>query len=77
MEKIFLILFIGLIITVVEAPPLLKEKQKKELMVFSLIMLIGLFYNISFFLKGHAPNPFDVIEKIFKPMSEKIYQFLS
>lgn len=46
MLKIFLIIFIFIILFAWEIPQLIKRKEMKELVVFSLLMLIGLALSI-------------------------------
>lgn len=63
-------------IAMVEVPPLLKAKLKRELWLFSILLLIGTSLSIAKFLQLPIPNPLDLLYMIFKPFSEWLFSFL-
>jgi Na+/melibiose symporter-like transporter len=66
------ILLVAGTICLFEVPPLLKKQQKKELLVFSILLLFGVALSIFFTISKSIPNPLDYITFIFKPFSEVI-----
>lgn len=70
------ILLVAILIIVLEVPPLLKKKQKKELWVFSLLLLCGSGLGIAQGLDLNIPNPFDLIVTIYKPLSDLMMSLL-
>ena len=66
------ILLVAVTICLFEVPPLLKKQQKKELLVFSILLLFGVALSIFFTISKSIPNPLDYITFIFKPFSEVI-----
>ncbi|MGB5944721.1 hypothetical protein [Paenisporosarcina sp.] len=70
------ILLVAGTICLFEVPPLLKKQQKKELLVFSILLLFGVALSIFFTVSKSIPNPLDYITFIFKPLSEVISGFL-
>jgi Na+/melibiose symporter-like transporter len=70
------ILLVASAICLFEVPPLLKKQQKRELLVFSVLLLFGVALSIFFTIGKTIPNPLDYITFIFKPLSEVISGFL-
>jgi hypothetical protein len=66
------ILLVAILIIVLEVPPLLEKKQKKELWVFSLLLFLGVGLSIAESLDLNIPNPLDWIAIIYKPLSDLI-----
>ncbi len=64
---IFLLLLLGVIISIIEVPRMLKEKLWKEIAVFFVILGCGLFLSIGQILEIPIPNPTDIIRSIFGP----------
>ncbi len=62
--------------TMIEAPPLFKAKKKKELWLFSILLLIGTGLCISVSLDIVIPNPLDLVYVVFKPMSRLLDNLL-
>lgn len=77
MGIVLVIILIAIFIFVLEWSRMRKYKLKKEFVVFSLLLLFGVYYNISFFLTGHAPNPLNWIEFVIEPLNEQIGQLFS
>jgi hypothetical protein len=64
------ILAVAGIIAWIELPSLLKRKQKKELWVFSLLLLLAVLVCIPATLIPHVPSPLLAFTFVFKPFSE-------
>ncbi|HHT63703.1 MAG: hypothetical protein ACOX4H_12245 [Bacillota bacterium] len=69
--------FAFMIIFVMEAIPLVKKKMWRELVAFSLLLLIGAGLTFTVVLDLPLPNPADIMEKIFSPASTWLTQVLS
>lgn len=70
------ILVITVMIIIKEVPTLLRNKLKKELWVFSILLLFGTGLSIAQGLQKEIPNPIDWISFIYKPLSDLISSFL-
>ncbi|MBT2700845.1 hypothetical protein J7E79_26335 [Bacillus sp. ISL-40] len=66
------IIVIGVIIMFIEVPSLLKKNHRKDLWVFSTLLLLGIVLNISEQLEVSIPNPFEGITAVFQPYSTVI-----
>jgi hypothetical protein len=66
------IVSIGVIIMFIEVPSLLKKNHKKDLWVFSSLLLLGIVLNILEQVEVRIPNPFEGITAIFHPYSKVI-----
>lgn len=66
------ILVITAVIIAIDVPPLLKKKLKKELWIFSILLLIGVSLSIAKALNVKIPNPLDWITAIFQPLSDMV-----
>ncbi|MGF6947791.1 hypothetical protein QF028_000284 [Neobacillus sp. B4I6] len=66
------IVVIGIIIMFIEVPSLLKKNHRKDLWVFSFLLLLGIVLNILEHMEVSIPNPFKGITAIFQPYSEVI-----
>lgn len=60
------------VIIAIDAPPLWKRKQKKELWIFSILLLFGTSMGIAHLLFHKIPNPADLIIIVYKPLSDMI-----
>lgn len=67
---------LAVVIAIIEVPSLLKKKLKRELWVFSILLLFGGGLSIAQSLHMEIPNPVDWIAFIYKPFSDFIYGFL-
>jgi hypothetical protein len=70
-----LILILGVIILTIgiiwmEVPSLLKKKQIKELLCFSLFLVSGAVTSLLGVMNIHLPNPYDWIEVIYSPITD-------
>ncbi|WP_419955083.1 hypothetical protein ACN6MT_05800 [Neobacillus niacini] len=70
MLKVIGILLIAAVILWMEVPPLLEKKDKKELVVFSIFLVIGLGLSIAQGLGKPIPNPLDLLTLVFKPIHD-------
>lgn len=66
------ILVIGVIVMFIEVPSLMKKKQRRDLWVFSILLLLGVVLNILENQKVTIPNPLDMITAVFQPYSDVI-----
>ncbi|MEW9674212.1 hypothetical protein [Ammoniphilus sp. 3BR4] len=66
------IVVIGVIMMFIEVPSLLKKKQRRDLWVFSILLLFGVGLNILEQQDVNIPNPFEGITAIFQPYSDVI-----
>jgi hypothetical protein len=63
-------------IVMIEVPPLLKSKSKRELWLFSILLLLGTVLSIAKSLQLAIPNLLDLLWIIFQPFSDWLYSFL-
>lgn len=70
------ILLIAAAILWIEVPPLLEKKYKKEFLVFSILLAIGVGLGITLALEKTIPNPLDLLTIIFKPLDDVISNLL-
>ncbi|MEH6947033.1 hypothetical protein [Peribacillus asahii] len=70
------ILLIVAVIIAIDVPPLLRKKFKKELWIFSILLLFGTVLSIAQALNIKIPNPIDWITAIYKPLSDMLEKLL-
>ncbi|MFM1654152.1 hypothetical protein ACI7RC_18930 [Brevibacillus sp. B_LB10_24] len=70
------ILAAAIAIGFIEVPSLWKSGQKRELCVFSFLLLIGTGLGIAKTLQIHIPNPLDWMAVIYKPFSDFLFGIL-
>ncbi|USK85839.1 hypothetical protein [Peribacillus asahii] len=70
------ILLIVAVIIAIDVPPLLRKKLKKELWIFSILLLFGTALSIAQVLNIKIPNPMDWITAIYKPLSDMLEKLL-
>ena len=66
------ILLIAAIILWIEVPPLLEKKYKKELIVFSIFLAIGVGISMTIGFGKFMPNPLDLLTLVFKPLNDVV-----
>ncbi|MFF2289819.1 hypothetical protein [Peribacillus butanolivorans] len=76
MLAVTVILVIVAMIIAIDVPSLLRKKLKKELWIFSVLLLFGTALSISQALNIKIPNPLDWITAIYKPLSDMIEKLL-
>lgn len=61
------LIFVGLciLILIIEAPGLIRQKHYKEFYVLMVLLLIGFFMGLAFFLKWPLSVPFDALTTYF------------
>ncbi len=64
---IFFLLLMGVVISIIELPKMLKEKLWKEIVLFFALLGCGLFLSIGQILEIPIPNSTDIIKNIFGP----------
>lgn len=77
MVKILGILVITLLIVLKEIPPLIKQKKKKEIWIFSILQFIATLYFSLIVLNVKIPTPLEVIRVLYKPLSDVLFSLLS
>lgn len=70
------ILAVGGIIINIEVPLLLKQKSKKELWIFSILLFVAIGLSIAQSLRIKLPNPLDWVAYVYKPLSDLIFGWL-
>lgn len=74
------VLVIGIIvlaISVIEIPLFKKNKKKKELWTYSIILLVGYSLLVAQTMRVPLPNPLDLITFVYKPISKVLFALLS
>ncbi|UUZ86247.1 hypothetical protein LJK88_24260 [Paenibacillus sp. P26] len=66
----------SIVIAIIEIPSLLERKLRKELWVFSLLLLMGTALSCAKMLGANLPNPSDWLTVVLKPVSDALFQLL-
>lgn len=66
------ILLVAAVILFAEVPSLREKKYKKELIVFSILLAIGVGLGIAHSFGKAIPNPIDLLTFIFKPLHDAL-----
>jgi len=69
------ILIISIIVALIFIQKFKKQQDKKNIIVFSFLLLIGTALNMAIALKVHIPSPLDLITFIFTPIKDYIVSF--
>jgi len=75
MAVLMLTLFFAAVLTV-QVPPLIKSKHVREMLTYSLMMLIGMIYSYAYVLDIELPNPTNAIDAIFRPLTQLLDKVL-
>ena len=75
MKLIILTLFF-IVIIFWQTRPLIKNREWKELIVYSCLMLLGIIYSYAIILDLSLPNPTTLLTEVFKPIYEYIFNVL-
>lgn len=67
MWSIAAILLVGMFMTVIEMPSLIRRKKRKEIWAFSVLLLAGIALNIAVVTGIQVPSPLEWIRDIFDP----------
>ncbi|BFH63302.1 hypothetical protein [Paenibacillus azoreducens] len=70
------ILAAAAVIMMIEIPSLIKRKLRKELWVFTILLIIGTGLSIAQGLHWPIPSPLDLVIAVYKPISNIIYGHL-
>lgn len=70
-------LLVGVILSLLEIPPLLKKKWYREIVVYLLLLLTGLALSALLALNIAIPTPLNLLIKIYRPVTNFIEQILS
>jgi DMSO reductase anchor subunit len=68
--KIFLLMLATIIILIIDLPEMIQKRLKKELIVYSLLLAIGMILSILHMLQVPLFNPTDLIVWMFRPLVE-------
>lgn len=64
-------------IYILYGPSLIKARRKKEAIIFSIILLLSLFYSLGVIYKWPLPNPTKRMEYLFAPLTKILENLLS
>ncbi|WCN38281.1 hypothetical protein [Aneurinibacillus uraniidurans] len=73
---VLVIVLIAVVKALIEVPALVRKKQKKELWVFFLFLILGTGLSIAQFSHMRIPNPLDLLTSMYKPLSNVIRNVL-
>ncbi|MFM9533742.1 MULTISPECIES: hypothetical protein [Lysinibacillus] len=68
-------LIIAIIVALIFIPKLKKQQDRRAVVVFTILLLIGTALNMGIALKVHIPSPLDLITFIFTPIRDYIVSF--
>lgn len=68
-----LILLAGVGVAIYEVPRLLKQRMRRELIAFGILLFTGVALSVALVLDLPVPNPTRVVEVVFGPLSRLIY----
>lgn len=71
--RVLFVLLVGVGVAYYEVPKLMQQEQKRELIVFSCFLLIGIALALALSLNLPIPNPTAAIEFIFDPLVRLLY----
>lgn len=66
------ILLIAVAFVLIEVPPLLEKKLKKELLFFFLFLVVGVGMSMTLAFGKTIPTPLELLTYIFKPLNDII-----
>lgn len=70
------ILFVGALISWLEVPRLWKQKMKRELWTYAILMVFGLGLAIAQNANARIPNPLDWLIVLYRPLSDFLFGLL-
>lgn len=76
MWAIAVVLIATALIIIIEVPSLLRKQLRKELWMFSILLLIGTGLSIAQSLQVDIPNPLDLLTIVYKPINDVVKGFL-
>jgi len=63
---------VALLVIMIEVPSLLKNGQRKEIWIFSFLLVLGVGISIAHIMHVKVPNPLDWIIQLYRPASEML-----
>ncbi|GED17732.1 hypothetical protein AM501_22015 [Aneurinibacillus migulanus] len=72
MWAIAVVLIVTALIIIIEVPSLLRKQLRKELWMFSILLLIGTGLSIAQSLQVDIPNPLDLLTIVYKPINDVV-----
>ncbi|AIQ15117.1 hypothetical protein [Paenibacillus durus] len=66
--KIMAIILLFILLAGVDFPLLIKKRQKKDVVVYSVLILTGLTLSILVSFDVHLPNPSKAVESVLEPL---------
>lgn len=76
MLTVLFIVLASTLIVVIEVPTLKREKNRKDIVVFSILMLAGIVFGVCWGLGVVFPSPFQLLTVIYKPPYDLLMQLL-
>ena len=76
MLPVIFIIIIASLISLYEIPRLLKKELKKEIFIYSLLLIIAVGLGILYSLDIKIPNPLEGLTSIYKPINKLIEKYL-
>ncbi|PRX31704.1 hypothetical protein BX659_10527 [Orenia metallireducens] len=74
--KIITLTLFFIVLIYFQVKGLVKQKEWKELFVYTLLMSIGILYSYGVLLELSLPNPILILSNLFKPLYEYIFNQL-
>jgi glucan phosphoethanolaminetransferase (alkaline phosphatase superfamily) len=71
---VLIVVFIGII--AIEVPVLVKKQLWGELAVFSFLMIIGIVLSVAETMDINLPNPTNLTESLFAPISDAVNRLI-
>jgi len=65
-------LIVAVVICMIEVPTLWKNRRRKELWIFSFLLVLGVGISIAHSMHVRIPNPIDWINQLYRPASEML-----
>ncbi|MFP3389282.1 hypothetical protein [Brevibacillus sp. SIMBA_040] len=66
------IVIVAFLVIMIEVPSLMKKRQRKELWIFSFLLVLGVGISIAHSMHVMLPNPIDWIIQLYRPASEML-----
>ncbi|SFA72679.1 MULTISPECIES: hypothetical protein [unclassified Bacillus (in: firmicutes)] len=70
------LVFISIMICAIELPTLWKQKLRKEMVIFFVLLGMGFTLSTLLALNIKVPPILDAVEFVFKPVSDLVFSFL-
>jgi hypothetical protein len=67
---------VGIVIFLSQGIPLYKQKKKKEMVIFLVLLLLGLTLSFIVALHPDVPSPTEMIENLLQPLAKPIVHWL-